>query len=462
VSGSSSDHDYRLKGSLASAWKIAAGVGAVGIVAAMGLGASDGKRFAFSYLFAFVTFLTLSIGATFFVLLQHVTSAGWSATVRRTAEFLMSALPVFALLFVPVALHADDLYGSWMSHGEHAAPTGEHAAPAGGHAAPAGEHAAPAAGEHAAPAGHGAGPAAPGQRLTQAEIEHQIHSETIAKKGAYLTTGFFFGRALIYFLIWAFVALRMFGFSTSQDGSRDREWTRRMQGMAPWALPLMGLSSTFAAFDWYMSLLPAWYSTIFGVVMFASGMVALFATLTLVTMWLRDKGVFGDALTVEHYHDLGKLLFGFNCFWAYVSFSQFFLIWYAGIPEEAEFYHLRWSDGPWANVSVAIAILHFVVPFILLMSRNVKRSLGWLKVGAWLLAVMHVVEMYWLIMPNYAASMGIEAREAHALSPHALDLLSLVGVGGVYAAAVLYRMANHPIVAIGDPRFDRSRHFENA
>ncbi len=454
MSASSSDNQYRLTGGLANAWKVAAGVGVVGVGAAMALGASDGKRFAFSYLFAFVTFITLAFGATFFVLLQHVTSAGWSATVRRTAEFLMSALPVFALLFVPVALHADDLYGSWMSHGHGAAHAPAHAAPAGEHAAPAGEHAAPAAGGH--------GPAAPGGLLTQEQIEHELHGEVITKKTPYLNATRFYAFAVVYFLIWILVSQRLFGFSVSQDKDKDRSWTRKAIGMSPWAIPLMALSTTFAAFDWYMSLLPAWYSTIFGVVMFASGMVAFFSVTILLTMFLRDRGFFGDLLTVEHYHDLGKLLFGFNCFWAYVAFSQFFLIWYAGIPEEAEYYHLRWADGPWKNVSLAIAIFHFVVPFILLMSRNVKRDLTWLKVGAALLAVMHVVEMYWLILPNYAAATGVEAREAHALAPHALDLLCLVGVGGVYAAAVLYRMAQHPVVAVGDPRLDRSAHFENA
>lgn len=457
MSTSSSDSQFRLTGSLASAWKIAAGVGVAGLGAAMALGASDGKRFAFSYLFAFVTFITLAFGATFFVLFQHVTSAGWSVTVRRTAEFLMSALPVFALLFAPVALHADDLYGAWMSHGHSAthAPAQPSEPPAGGHTAPTENHGAPAVGTHGSAA-------APGTPLTQEQIEHEVHGEVIAKKTPYLNSTRFYAFAVVYFLIWILVSQRLFRFSTSQDHDKDRSWTRKAQGMAPWAIPLMGLSTTFAAFDWYMSLLPAWYSTIFGVVMFASGMVAFFAVTILLTMFLRDRGVFGNMLTVEHYHDLGKLLFGFNCFWAYVSFSQFFLIWYAGIPEEAEFYHLRWAEGPWKNVSWAIAIFHFAVPFVLLMSRNVKRNLTGLKVGAAILAVMHVVEMYWLILPNHAAAAGIEAHEPHALSPHVLDLLCFLGVGGVYAAAVLYRMAQHPVVPIGDPRLDRSAHFQNA
>jgi hypothetical protein len=461
---SAQEHDYRVKGgALASAWKIAAGVGVAGVGGALAMGASDPKRFAYSYLFAFATFLALAVGATFFVLFQHVTSAGWSVTTRRTAEFFMSALPVFALLFVPVALHVDDLYGEWANHGD----------PAAAHA-PAtlerGDHAAPAAhGEPTAPSPHGesasarrVGHAVEGGLLSQEQIEHLAHSEVISAKSAYLNKGFFYIRALIYFAAWAFIALSLFRNSTSQDASKDKEWTRRSQRMAPWAIPVLALTTTFASFDWYMSLLPSWYSTIFGVWHFSASMVALFAVLTLTTLWLSKKGLLGDAVTLEHFHDLGKLLFGFNCFWAYISFSQFFLIWYAGIPEEADFYHLRWGGGPWVNVSVAIAVLHFIVPFVLLMSRNVKRNLSGLTAGAVLLVVMHVVEMYWLVLPNYARAMGVASREPGSLRLSPLDLLAFVGVGGVYLAAVLYRMANHSLVAVGDPRFERSRHFENA
>ncbi len=465
---SAQEQDYKATGALTGAWKIAAGVGVVGVGGAIAMGMSEPKRFAYSYLFAFATFLALAIGATFFTLFQHVTSAGWSVTVRRTAEFFMSAIPVFALLFIPVGLHMDDLYGEWANHTEHAvhAPAGghgEHGAAA-EHAAPAAEHGEHAAAtEHNAPAApHGEGHAAEGGLLSQEQIEHLAHSEVLSSKTWYLTKGKWAFRLIIYFGAWAYIALALFRNSTQQDKDKDKEWTRRSQRMAPWAIPVLALTSTFAAFDWYMSLLPSWYSTIFGVWHFSASMVALFAVLTLTVMWLRSKGMLGDAVTLEHFHDLGKLLFGFNCFWAYISFSQFFLIWYAGIPEEADFYHMRWSEGPWTNVSWAIAALHFVVPFVLLMSRNVKRDLRGLAAGAVLLVVMHVVEMYWLVLPNYARAMGVAAREPAALSFSPLDLLSFVGVGGIYFAVVLYRMANHSLVAVGDPRFERSRHFENA
>lgn len=474
MSAASADRDYRIKdGPWAGAWKIALGVGVVGLGASLAGGGGDPThRFAFSYLFAFAFFLTLALGSTFFVLLQHVTSAGWSVVVRRVAEFFMSALPVMALLFIPVAMNVDSLYAAWVNagHGQHGVvhegghtAGGEHGAPSGEHGTPAGEHAAPSHGEHGAPTGHveHGGPAH--GVMSQEHIEHEAHSRVIASKTTwYLYKEFFFARAIFYFLAWAFISWRLFKNSTEQDRTRDPKWTSRSQAMAPPSLFVMGLTLTFAAFDWYMSLEPSWYSTIFGVWHFAGSMVVTFATITLVTLSLRARGHMGDAVSVEHFHDLGKLLFGFNCFWAYIAFSQFFLIWYAGIPEEVTFYHNRWSEGPWKNVSLLLPWLHFALPFWFLMSRNVKRNLSGLAAGAVLLWVMHLVEIYWLVMPNYALSQGISPTKADSLSFHWLDVTCLLGVGGVYLAAVFYRMATHPVLPVGDPRLDRSRHFEQA
>ncbi len=451
--------DYRTAGTAwDNAWKIAAGLGFLGLAGAGAGFAADGQRFAFSYLFAFVVFLTISIGATFFVLLQHLTNAGWSVTVRRTAEFFMSALPIFALLFLPIAASVDHLFPWWHDHGaQHASATAvEHVEEHGPAAAEAnhveGMHSENAHAQHVA-----------GHRLSNEEIEHQLHAEVMASKGWFLSKGFFVGRAVVYFLFWTFLAMKLFRNSTLQDTTRDLKLTNRSQSMAPAATFGLALTTTFAAFDWLMSLLPNWYSTIFGVQIFATTMVAILSVLVLMGYAMRASGLSGKAITTEHFHDLGKLLFGFNVFWAYISFSQFFLIWYASIPEETVFFHLRWSNGPWKYISVAIVVLHLVVPFALLLSRNTKRHAGQkvLALGAALILAMHVVEMYWLVMPNYAAAKGIGPDLAGALAPHWMDLACLFGVGGVYLAAVFYRMSQHAVVPVGDPRFARSKRFEN-
>jgi hypothetical protein len=204
-----------------------------------------------------------------------------------------------------------------------------------------------------------------------------------------------------------------------------------------------------------MSLEPTWFSTIWGVVYFATGVVSSLAVIILVTMSLRDAGPLKGAVTVEHYHDLGKLLFGFNVFWAYVSFSQFMLIWYAALPEETTWYHNRWDYAPWSTVSIAVLLVHFVFPFFWLISRNFKRNLGRLKLGAITLLVAHVIDIYWFVLPNYKLGQD-------GFTFHWLDLACLLAVGGIYGAFVFYRMTQYSLVPVGDPRLERSLHFQNA
>jgi hypothetical protein len=314
-------------------------------------------------------------------------------------------------------------------------PPGAHA-PAG----PAADHG--AAAEHGRPhAEKGEGP------------EEAAEAAVLASKTPWLNRNGWFARAFLYFAAWTWIGLTFFRLSTSQDGTKDPKLTLRAQKLAPAATFLFGFTLTGAAFDWLMSLLPTWYSTIYGVTIFAGSVVCMYATLIVVTQSLRDAGHLKDAINVEHYHDLGKLLFGFLVFWAYVSFAQFMLIWYAAIPEETTFFHDRWDVGSWMYVSLALVILHFVVPFFLLISRNVKRRLWAIKIGALWLIAMHVVEMYWQVMPYYA---GGES------TVHWMDLASLVGVAGIYLAVVFYRMTKYPLIPIGDPRLSRALSFENA
>lgn len=483
-----------LKGPWAGAWKVFAGIGALGLAGAAFGYVSDPKRFAFSWLFAFVTSLSVALGCIFFVLIQRLTSAGWSVTVRRTAEFFGYGIVALIPLFIPILMSMGHLF-PWL--GEHHAPEKAHGN-AGGHTsislitpayaqehgnAPStggggAEHKDPQVDKSANPHGldnrdvHKEGPPAdqpighagpPSERgHTTASQEHAlheahalIHDEVMAKKAAYLNKNFFYVRAILYFLVWTVIAMRLFGFSTAQDQSKDPQLTVRAQRFAPAATMLFALTLTGAAVDWIMSLEPSWFSTIFGVYYFATGVVSSLATIILVTMALRSSGPLEGAVTPEHYHDLGKLMFGFLVFWAYIGFSQFMLIWYAALPEETTWYHNRWDFGPWAKVSIAILIGHFVVPFFWLISRNFKRNLGRLQFGAAILLVMHVVDMYWFVMPNYALGSNDFAFSW-------IDAACLLAVGGVYAAFVFFRMTKNSLVPVGDPRLERSLHFQNA
>lgn len=431
----------------AHAWKIAAVCGVLGLALALFGWSIDPHRFAFSWLFAFVTFLTLALGAIFFVGIQFLTVAYWSVTVRRTAEFFAAGVPIFALLFIPLALPSTvtTLY-EWHSHGA------EH-----GEAEEGGEH---ATGESLLGASVAqAQPAQPEEAQVVASEagahgpQHALHGALLEHKHGWLNYEFWLARAALYLLIWIILGVWLFRSSITQDRTKDVMITARLQKLSPLVLALFGLTLTFAMFDWVMSLEPTWYSTIYGVYIFAGTAVTIHALITVVTLGLRSRGLLGEAVNVEHYHDLGKMTFGFIVFWAYVGFSQMMLQWYANIPEEIIYYHYRWHAQGWRGVSIFLLIGHFVLPFFFLISRNVKRRLALLGFGCTWMLVMHVVDIYWFVMPNVSRG---------GLSVHWIDLAALLAVGGVYFAVVFYGMRRHSLIPLGDPRLERSLRFLNS
>ncbi len=449
------ERDYRIpaKSRWAGAWKIAAGIGALGLGGAAYGYKIDPERFAYSYLFGFFVALSLALGALFFVMVLYVTKASWGVTVRRISELLMRPMPIFAILVIPLVLLLPQLF-PWVGGGaKHDAEANKDVAA---------EHG-PAAETPASPLEESRGkqalePAAmrdlsvPNpKRLEKAEEGEE--ARIVAHKRFYLNKQFFLGRLIAYLLLWAWLAQRYFRWSTDQDKTKAIENTAAAQSFAPAGLMIFGVTITFFGFDWFLSLNATWYSTIFGVYIFAQTALFHMATLVLLAMALRRSGVLGDAVNVEHFHDLGKLLFGWIAFWSYIAFAQFFLYWYSNIPDELSFFHLRWADnaGTWKGMSLALVVMHFFVPFWFLMSRNIKRKLPLLAAGAVCMLVMHVIEVYWVVMPNYGP-----------LAPNFVDLACLVGVFGVYAAAVLRGMEDYSLVAVGDPRLERALEFENA
>lgn len=429
-------------------WMVAAMVGVVGVGVSI-VGANiNPERFAYSYLFGFLTAFTLMLGSMFFVLIQHLTGAGWSVTVRRTAEFFTAGAPAIVLLAIPiVVVLTPKLYPWWeATHESHVAHAQDHAdhAEHDAHAAP--RHARV---EHAPSAAHGGGH---GDHTP----EHQFHADTLAKKTAYLNHNFFYIRAILYGLFWIWLSQFLFSTSTKQDSTKDRKLTAKLQSLSPVATIGFALSLTFAGFDWVMSMEPNWFSTMFGVHIFASSAVTIFSLIIVMTLSFKKAGYIGNEVNVEHYHDLGKLQFGFLVFWAYISFCEFFLIWYAGIPEETVFYHRRWDYSNWRLLSQGLIAFHFIFPFYLIMSRNVKRNLSMLGFGASWILMIHIAEMYWIVMPYYAEFQDID------LSMVWLDIAALFGVVGIYLAVVFRRMLNHSLIPVGDPRLKRALEFVNS
>ncbi len=354
------------------------------------------ERFLGTYLISFAYFLSLSLGALFFVLLQHVTRSGWSVTVRRIAEGLAANVIVMALLAVPI------IYG--MSHLYHWAHPGA-----------------------------------------------ADHDALLAGKVAFLNPSFFTIRIAIYFAIWIGLSWFLFRTSTKQDESHDPQLTLRMERLSAPGMILYALSTNFAAFDILMSLDPHWFSTIFGVYYFASSVVIFFAMMAMILLFLQRSGRLTRVVTIEHYHDVGKLLFAFTVFWAYIAFSQYMLIWYANLPEETGWF-LKRQTGDWVLVSVALLFGHFILPFFALISRHAKRRPVVLAIAGLWMAAMHYLDLYWLAMPEMSTNpvFGL------------LDVLVFFGIGGVFAAGFVYRMRKHSLVCEGDPRLNEAINFENA
>lgn len=380
------------------------------VLIALGLGAlvfwavqymHNPSRAMFGYLFGFIVTLSLVLGALVFVLIQHVTRAGWSVALRRIPEALIALLPFFILFFIPIALSTHEIF-PW-THADHI-------------------------------------------------------DEMLRRKLPYLNEQFFLMRSFAYLLVWAVMGVWFYRLSLAQDQGGRFELTRIMQAVSAPAVIIFGLSITFASFDWIMSLQPHWYSTIFGVCFFAGCLLFALAFTTLIAMCLQNAGLLKNAITPEHYHDLGKLMFGFTIFWAYVNFSQFMLYWYANIPEEIEFYTHRMHNG-WQILSWAIPITNFLIPFLLLMSRYLKRIKIILALNSLWVIGAHLLNLYWLIIPAYA-----DPAIHHGPAPlhiALVDVLGLCGIFGFFLGAFLFVLARHKVLAVGDPRLKESLAFEN-
>ncbi len=370
-----------------------------GAASAFAAGTSTGHatRFAFAYLTAYSFVASLAVGALFWIMIHHLTDAGWSVVVRRPLENMARTLPWMIVLFLPLAWATPRLY-AW-----------------------------------ADAAGHSSDPL------------------WVAKRG-WLNEPFFWGRAAFYLVAWSVLAEVLARRSARQDAGRDPAISAGLRAFSAPGMIVLALTTTFAAFDWLMTLDYKWYSTIYGVYFWAGSIVGSLSTLILAVLYLRRRGgPLAGAVTVEHLHDLGKLLLGFVVFWAYIAFSQYFLIWYANLPEETGYFIVR-KTGTWGWASLALAVGHFAIPFLLLLPRNAKRNparLGF--AAAWVLG-FHYLDLYWQVMPTLTP---------RGVSLHWLDLAVPVALVAAFAALAWRAGLGRPMVPIGDPRLEESLAFRN-
>jgi len=371
-------------------------VGLVGVLVTAAGYFLDARQFFFSWLTAFSFWVTLAIGGLFMTMVHHLTGARWSVVVRRINEAVAITIPLFALLVIPLLLGMKEVY-PW----------------------------------------------------TDSEMMHA--DSVLASKLPFLNQPFFVIRTAVYFAVWSFLAWRLRSISLRQDSGWEPDAKKKFMKVSAPGMIAFALVTTFAAFDWWMSLQPLWYSTIYGLYFYSGGIVSIMAFLALVVHVLHSKNILANEITIEHKHDIGKLLFAFMVFWAYMALSQYLLIWYANIPEETIFFKDRWI-GSWKGVSLFLVIGGFVVPFILLMSRHMKRSRWGLSVFAIWLLLMHWVDIMWNVSP-------ILYPEGFVVSW--MDLTAMVGVGALFLARFWSAYTKVPLLPATDPKLEDSIDFVN-
>jgi hypothetical protein len=361
--------------------------GAVGLVASLiGLWLAP-QYFYRAWLVGWVFFVGVSLGCLAISLLHHLTHGDWGLVIRRVLEAATRTLPLLLVLALPLVFGLKSLY-------EWARPEAVRASP-----------------------------------LLQA-------------KAPYLNASFFFARLVLYFLIWGGVAFLMSRLSRRQDlEPSNTGLTRRMQLIAGPSLAAYCLAVTFAAVDWLMSLQPAWYSTIYGVYLMGSQGLAALAFLIVFALWLSQREPMSRVLQPRHFHDWGKLFFAFVMLWAYFSFSQFLIIWAGELPEEISFYLPR-MRGAWGGLFLAIVLFHFLLPFLLLLSRDLKRNARRLVWVAGLMLVMRWLELVWQVEPAF---------HEHNAGFYWLYLVAPLAVGGFWFAWFLRELKSRPLLPINDP-----------
>ncbi|MEM6777584.1 MAG: hypothetical protein AAF670_07990 [Planctomycetota bacterium] len=340
----------------------------------------------------------------FFVLIQHLVRAGWSTVVRRVAELMMIMVVPLAFLFLPIlfAVMTGSLY-TWTNE--------------------------------------------------EYQAEHGVPIAVWMEKLRWLNPMWFTIRALIYLGVWTGLAIWYFHRSKLQDETGEITLTESMQARSGPAIIAFAFCTSFAAFDWVMSLAPMWFSTMFGVYMFTGGILSAHCAIALLSFVLQKQGAMRDEVTVEHYHDLGKLIFGFICFWGYIAFSQYMLIWYGNIPEETHWYFVR-SIGSWTALPIVLMVLHWGLPFAGTMSRHVRRRPPLVAVWAGYILVLHFVDLYWVIMPE--AEMGFGGFAGIASS-----VLCLLGMVVLMLGLMLKVAQGVKLIPVRDPRLGESLAFEN-
>lgn len=344
-----------------------------------------------AYLAGFFYFSCLGLGGLFFVAINNVANAGWSVTIRRLAESMTSFIPVILVGGLVLVAGMKYLFG-W------------------------------------------------------ADAETVANTPVIAAKSAYLNVGFFVVRLFVFTIGWFAFKWFIVGNSVHQDQDGKSERTLKNVPLSVGFIAFFALSFSLFSVDLLMSLLPTWYSTIFGVYCFSGLFQSSLAFLALMIIFVRRSGFVRGYITIDHLHDVVKYLKGFTVFWAYIAFSQFMLIWYANIPEETEYYIMRSQHG-WLGVSFGLLIFRFVVPFLALLPRGLKRNENHVIAVSLLVLAMQYVDVWWMIYPNF-----FDGQMTFGFWEIGLFALFL----GLFLLCIMSFFKKFSLVAVKDPRMNEA------
>ena len=380
-------------GSLSKRWLV------IGVLAGIASAAGaflSAQQFLRGYLIGYMLVLGFSLGSMALLMLGHLTGGNWWMIGRRVMEAAMGNLPLLTLLFVPIWLGRHGLY-IWL--------------------------------DPAYVAAH--------------------HS--VAAKSGYLNDSFWTLRAVIYFAIWNLWAFALRSGSLKQDGDASPAvWEKLKVWSAP-GLLMFGLTITLASTDWIMSLDPAWYSTIYGMFFMISEMLSVMALMIVILCSLREFAPYDKVLGPDKLHDYGKLMLAFTMVWAYFSFSQWLIIWAGNLPEEITWYLDR-IHGGWQIVALALVFLQFSLPFLLLLSRELKRDARKLVPVALLVLVMRYVDLYWLVAPNpFPGTSGAE----HHLTYHWTYFAAPLALVSIWLGTFFWQLSKRPLLVVTEPMLPR-------
>ncbi|HWW50803.1 MAG TPA: hypothetical protein VN044_03615 [Verrucomicrobiae bacterium] len=366
------------------------------LVVSLSLGVIGGRsgvmgwqQFFRSYLFAYVYWILIPLGSIAILMLHNLTGGWWGLPIRRILEACSRTVPLMAALFIPIWIGRSQLY-SW---------------------------------------------------ARPADVESD---PILQQKRWFLNPTGFTVRVIVYFAIWLAIVYLLNKWSREQDRTADPSLADRMVALSGPGLILWGLLVTAAAVDWVMSLEPHWFSTIYGMIFIVIECLAALSFAVFVLRMISNHEPIKDSVEPKQFHDLGNLMLAFVLLWAYLSFDQLLIMWSGNLKDEIPWYMQR-AFGGWAPVGVVLIVLHFFIPFFLLLQRGVKRRLRRLSVVAGLLIVLTLVDIYWIVVPSY---------ETLAPRVHLLDIFAVLGIGGLWLSTFAWQLKQMPLLPLHDPRFE--------